>query len=107
MPKYICKFQDKDQDYYLEWSTIVDAPVTFGVSLDEFKNYYRQQYGNQGMAELQGRLKRVEEKGTSTLEGGSLDELIRGNRAGRNEQTYTKEQIIEWYCRKKDEKNRP
>jgi hypothetical protein len=41
MGRFICKFEDKDDVYYLEWSTVVDAPVTFGMSLEEFKEYYR------------------------------------------------------------------
>jgi len=28
MPRYIIKLED----YYLEWSTVVDAPVTFGAT---------------------------------------------------------------------------
>jgi hypothetical protein len=40
MPTYICKFQDGEKAYYLEWSTIVDAPITTGMSLQEFKQHY-------------------------------------------------------------------
>lgn len=46
--------------YYLEWSTMQDTPLTNGVPLDEFKSYYKEKYGTNGMRELEGRLIRVE-----------------------------------------------
>lgn len=96
MPNYICKFECNGQPRYLEWSTIVDAPVTFGYSLEDFKRWYRSRYKE--MAEsLEERLARVEAKGCSSLDE-TLDELIKGNRAGPNETSLTKEQIVEQYC---------
>lgn len=50
---------------------------------------------------------RVEAKGVSAYVYDSVDELIEGNRAGRDETCLSKEQIIEWYCRRKDDKNLP
>lgn len=47
-------------NHYLEWSTVVDAPVTFGMTLEEFREHYREQYGAASMAELEQRLARVE-----------------------------------------------
>ena len=100
MPTYICKFQDGDNCYYLEWSTIVDAPVTSGMSLEEFQNYYKENYGTKGLEDLPFRLHRVEERGTSNPYE-SLDSLISFNRAGENESYLTKEEIIQKYCRTK------
>lgn len=64
MPSFIIKVKDEkfNKDYYMEWSTIVDAPVTYGMSLDEFKEYYKEQYGIKGMEGLEDRMTRVEEK---------------------------------------------
>jgi hypothetical protein len=98
MPRYIVKLNDGNRDYYLEWSTVVDAPVTFGVSLEEFKQGYQEQYGTEGMRALAERLVRVEKKGTSDLLHGSVDELLQFNRAGKGETCLTKEQIIDAYC---------
>ncbi len=55
MPKYIIKITDpKDNtDYFMEWSTVVDAPITYGCSLEEFKEYYKKEYGNQGMKDFE------------------------------------------------------
>lgn len=97
MPNYIIKLDD----YYLEWSTIVDAPISWGMKLEEFKKYYKEFYVLSD-SNLEDRLKRVEEKGTSAFLG-KLDDVIKNNRAGKNETCLTKEEIIEWYCIKKEE----
>lgn len=94
MPKYIIKLNNK----YLEWSTIVDAPTTEGMTLSEFREYYKQRYGTSSMDEFADRMQRVDETGTSSLMGESLDSLISGNRAGEGETTLTKEEIIKQYC---------
>lgn len=81
----------------MEWSTVVDAPVTYGVTLERFKTYYRERYGTEGIKELPERLERVERTGTSDLIG-TLAGLLACNRAGDKEQELTLEQIVERYC---------
>ena len=81
----------------MEWSTGLDAPVTYGVPLERFKAYYRERYGTEGMKELPERLERVERKGTSDMIG-TLAGLIACNRAGDKEEKLTLEQIVERYC---------
>lgn len=100
MPRYIIKLTDGDDSWYMEWSTIVDAPVTPGCSLEEFKDWYLGEYGRKGFEELPERLKRVEKTGTSSLVS-TLKGIIEGNRAGNNETCLTKEQLIDKYCRRK------
>jgi hypothetical protein len=101
MPKYIIKLHDEklSRDWYLEWSTIVDAPVTYGMSMEEFRDHYQQTYGTDGMRELPERMKRVEEKGTSAQSYGSVKSTIAINRAGENESNLDEEGILEKYCR--------
>ena len=103
MPRYIVKLQHGNTPYYLEWSTIVDAPVTYGMSLEEFNEYYKDTYGTDGMHGLPERMARVEEKGTSAINDDSGHETISFNRAGKNETCLSVEQIIEWYCVKQKE----
>lgn len=104
MPRYICKVIDLDKkEYYFEWSTVVDAPVTFGMSLEEFKEYYKERYGLEGLKGLPERLERVEEKGTSSRVDESVQTLFEHNRAGPNESCFTFEEIVDWYCRKQKE----
>ncbi len=97
MPRYIVKLTDKDKSWYLEWSTIVDAPVTHGMDLEEFRYYYLEEYGQQELSKLDNRLERVEKHGIS----GScytLDQLLAANRAGPQESCLSKQEIIDKYC---------
>lgn len=98
MPKYILKIDTKPEPKYLEWSTIVDAPTTYGVTLDEFKYYYLKRYGTEGFKDLQERLDRADKTGSSCAYGTTLEDTISGNRAGPNETELSLEQIIETYC---------
>ena len=89
-------------DYYLEWSTICDAPLTHGMSLGDFREYYNDQYGKQGMKEYPERMERVEETGNSSiLPKYSNDDFYNFNRAGGAERCTDKEGILEKYCRNK------
>lgn len=92
------RFIVKLENHYLEWSTITDSPVTFGVPLNVFKHYYRDEYGESSAAELERRLERVEKQGTSSRSGHTVEDLIAGNRAGPNEARLTLEEIIKAYC---------
>lgn len=99
MPRYIVKLTDAGRDYYLEWSTIVDAPVTSGMSLKEFRSHYQQEYGREGIRGLDERMNRVESTGTSSHHHDSAEDTISCNRAGDGETRLTMEQIIDHYCR--------
>jgi len=94
MPCHIIKLRDK----YLEWSTIVDAPLTPGLTLEQLKEHIRDKYGSESLDRLPSRLERVEKYGTSMLEGISVGDLIAGNRAGENETRLTEDEIYERYC---------
>ena len=101
MGRCICYVKDTDDtEYYFLWSTVVDAPVTFGMNLEGFQEFMRYEYGNRGMEDLQQSLERARERGTSWVCGPTFDEMIKFNRAGENESTLSREQLIEWYCRR-------
>lgn len=81
---------------YFEWSTIVDAPITYGLSLDEYKQYYKEEYGLLSFEhELPQRLERVEKTGTSAFND-SVEDIISFNRAGPKESCLTKEELIKF-----------
>lgn len=107
MPTYIIKLDTPVGPRYMAWSTIVDAPVTYGLTLEEFKSYYQEEYGRQGMFELDGRLDRVERFGTSCRYGRNADELIKHNRAGKDETCLSRDQIIDYYCIRRDDGDPP
>lgn len=94
MGRYIVRLGE----YYLEWSTVVDAPITFGMKIDEFKKYYLAEYGHSGMTELPQRLKRADAYGTSSHERVTAASLIEINRAGPDEDELTQDEIYTVYC---------
>lgn len=98
MPHYIIKLETKDGPRYLEWSTVVDAPVTYGLPLDEFVKYWRKEYGSAARDRLETRLRDVEAKGTDSFGHASVDATIAHNRAGAGDTCLSKAQIIEYYC---------
>jgi hypothetical protein len=103
MPRYIVKLTHGAQDYYLEWSTVVDAPVTYGMPLEEFREYYRDEYGRVGEEDLAQRLARVEATGTSCrYPDSTADSVVEGNRAGPGETCLSKQEIIRRYCLDRD-----
>ena len=94
------KYQKK---YYMEWSTTLSAPLTYGLSLTEFKKYYKNHYrGN--CSDLDDRLSRVKEHKTSEYPPmNDLKGLLKCNRAGKNGEYLTQEKILERFCRNRIE----
>jgi hypothetical protein len=101
MPRFIIKLTDKHNDYFLDWSTIVDAPITYGMDEEEFLKYHLEEYGKNESQDAPQRIKRAKETGTSSL-CYTLDELIDFNRAGPNETNLTYDELVEKYCAKKE-----
>lgn len=99
MGSYIVKLEDK----YLVWSSTVDAPVTFGMTLDEFREYYKEEHGREGLRELPFRLERVDAKGTSAHDDENANDTIWLNRAGPDETVLHREEIIEFYIRRRED----
>ncbi|CAN5356861.1 hypothetical protein BH09VER1_BH09VER1_28860 [soil metagenome] len=72
MSRYIFKVDDT----YFEWSTVVDAPVTRGMTLTQLEAYVLEEEGKRGLAGLPERLERVERNGTSALIPTTLEDLL-------------------------------
>lgn len=102
MPTYIVRIDDNDKQYYIEWSTVVDAPTSSGMQRDSFCAYYTAQYGHGEATHLQERLARADGPGRcSSLVGDTADSLIAVNRAGPEKTRLSKRQIIKRYCEKR------
>jgi hypothetical protein len=84
-------------DCYVEWSTVVDAPVTPTLTLSQLWEYIRAEYGNAGAERLPERLARCEQHGTSSVNGTTVDELLSCNRAGPKESHITRAEIVRRY----------
>jgi hypothetical protein len=98
MGRCIIKLTEGERAWYLEWSTVVDAPVTYGMSLDELRAHVKDRYGSEGIAELPGRLARVEKFGTSMMRDESVVDTAWLNRAGKGESRLTYRQMVAMYC---------
>src|SRR5690349_9699012 len=100
MGRTIIKFTDQTtgKEYFLEWSSIVDAPITFGMDWESFQKHYRKQYGNEGMKDLPERMDRVNKNGHSSIFSGSVEDFIADNCAGKDGTELTIAEIIEHYC---------
>lgn len=88
------------KDKYLEWSTIVDAPITFVQSREEHAAYLLSEYGNHYKEEIEPRLQRADERGHS-WQGApykNARDAICANRAGPKERNLSLEQIIKIYA---------
>ena len=100
MPRYIVKLRDR----YMEWSTVVDAPTTYGMTLEEFRAHYEHEYGvaavhgGHNMPPLRERMLRVAQQGTSANFPLTVEQLIAGNRAGPDEATLSEDELYRAYC---------
>lgn len=96
MPRYIIKLTKKKIDYYLEYSTVVNSPITHGMTFEEFEKYYYQQYGLNSKQEFIARMQRAKETGTSAFLD-SLSYLISVNKCGENGKRLSKKEFIKKY----------
>lgn len=94
MPKIICHLPNGN---FLEWSTVVDAPTTYGVPRGEFDEYARKQYGNHYFeTEHEARMELAVQNGTSSRvpRPTSFEELIAHNHAGPDGACLSLEEIM-------------
>lgn len=97
MPRFIIHHDG----YFLEWSTVVDAPVSYGMRREEFEEYYLAEHGRSGMLELAARLERAERNGTSAIPFTSVESLTSLNRAGPRTECIPFSEIFRIYCRER------
>lgn len=98
----IVKLHDEkfDKDYFLEWSTIVDGFVTYGMPIEQFREYYQYTYGVTGLKSFEEvLLPRVELNGNSSLMYKNNDWIEQFNHCGEDDKQLTMEEILENYCR--------
>ncbi len=80
---------------YFLWSSIVDSPTSYAMTLEELTEYYREEYGRRGVEdELPRSLARADEFGTSSMVRKTVKECMWLNRAGKNETALTYTQIL-------------
>ena len=84
---------------YNIYGTITDAPYfTEGCTLDQLKNWIKENEGQSGLDDLPPRLERAHRKGTSCLDDDEdLYSTIICNRAGKNEKCLEFEEFVEQF----------
>lgn len=97
MPQYILKIEGR----YLLWSTVVDAPITFGASREGIAAEIESLYGTEVRRDHEARMDRVERTGTSAI-GESAESVMRHNRAGPKESDLSLDEIAEFYVRRRE-----
>lgn len=104
------------EDKYVEWSGVVDAPVSSVMGKKEVEEYLKILHSREEKVEyetdpkilamkkeiveskVKQRMERVETNGTSSaMAGDTMENTVAGNRAGPREKTLTVTEIIELY----------
>jgi len=100
VPTYVIEHVCSDgAPRYLIWSTIVDAPLTFGCTLDNIFDVWRERYGDHGVQVLKRNL--------ASHGFDSLDDVVVENRAGKNETRLSRQQIIDYYLERRGDPDDP
>ena len=83
---------------FVEWSTVVDAPVTYSMSQEELTKWHREEFGRRDHeANFQDRLQRTIESGTSLRPPQSAKDAVVGNLAGVDEAEISLDEIAARY----------
>lgn len=84
----------KKKDLYMIWSTVVDAPISWPMTLDELKAEWSSEISEQ-------RLQRAQERGTSSMLDGSMEATMEYNRAGPNETHMNPKSVWNFYAKER------
>lgn len=94
-------------DRYLVWSTVVDAPITYGMSRGEMKEHLSERTPVEldlALEQAERRLVRADDHGTSSMMGHeSAEELMTFNRAGPGKSCLPVEDLIRQFWSRPDE----
>ncbi len=90
------------EDKYIEWSSVVDAPVSYICTRAGMIDLMNAEYGRKN--ETEQIMLETDEHGCSAWKRGykKLEDFIAGNRAGDKETKLTKEEILEKYTYKNE-----
>lgn len=90
MSRHTIKLMDKNSnnEYYLIWSTVVNSPITKGMTKEEFIQWRLDNIGEPVSQEW------LDDKSNFA----NIENFLKYNCAGENEEELTKEEIFELYC---------
>lgn len=108
MARYIIKITDPvdNKPYYLEWSTVVDAPVSNGMTREKMKEYLDDisaDFFYTGLLSAEERLKRTDQKGCSSMDRATIDNVLTSYQYCINleNEEQALEHMLNEYCRGK------
>lgn len=107
MGNTLIRLERDTTEYFLQWSSIVDAPISYGMSESELREFYLEEYGRNGSRDLDERIAECRKRGTSSRMDKTAESVIRGNRAGEDETELSVDQIIDCYCIAQDDSRPP
>jgi len=81
---------------FMEWTSVSDGPASLLLTEEQFRRYWREEYGRNRWHELAEILLLVKKYGTSARRY-TVDDIIKGNHAGKEGKHLTKKQIVEAY----------
>lgn len=96
----IIRLKKDDQEWYLEWSSTIKAPIIFGMNKEEMKVWLRKQSWFD--FEIEKLMNQIEKTGCGLPNVKSVEDLIVDNHAGDNKECLTYEQIVNKFCLRKD-----
>lgn len=94
MATLIGKFSRDGKDYYFDYSTESKEP-SMAMELSEYRAHYGKLHGRLALAKLAERLERANAKGTSGRMRSSLDDMLKGNRAGADKRELSTNELID------------
>jgi len=89
---------------YVDWSTVIDAPVSYVLTADEMIERRIRQAKKEAEESTREALERADRTGTSYL-GITGVKVIDDNRAGEDESKLTREQLIEKFTYREESEN--
>lgn len=89
----------KLKDKYLVYSSVVDAPITFGMDKSELIAFFKEEMGRLHVVSVSFKrsLERVDKCGTSLMLDKSAEETLEGNHAGPDGECLTPEEVYKAY----------
>lgn len=99
----VFKVDDNGEERFLVWSSVVDAPISFALTAKEFGEFVVHDAVRDARETAARMLQRARETGTSSRMVSSLADVLCVNRAGPRESKLTKDEVLEFYVRRKEE----
>lgn len=84
------------KDYYFVWDEKFKHPISHGMKKNELLEWLQVEERQDAIDSFDNRIKRADETGSSSAYQ-NIDSLIKENKAGKNNESLTKEQIFEEY----------